>query len=293
MTKSNRLFLMAVLIPVFAEAAVFLIIPILGTISISLMEYNPLAHTVFFRGLENYAKLPSDPDFAIALKNTLVFTLTAVAFNIVISLTIAVLICQMKSNKTRSFFRMIVFLPCMAPMVASAVVWARSILNTKIGLVNQLILFFGGKSIAWTGDADYVMISVIVFTLWADLGYNIILFCAGIDGIPAEIYEAADLDGGNGWQKFRHVTFPLLGRTTTFVILMTLISYFQMFAQFSVLLTKDGPQHSGLVLTSYIYKTAFVYKEMGYAAAISVVLFIIILIVSLVQQQLNKVDWEY
>ena len=133
---------MAVLIPVFAEAAVFLIIPILGTISISLMEYNPLAHTMFFRGLENYAKLPDDPDFAIALKNTLVFTFTAVAINIVIALTIAVLICQMKSNKTRSFFRMIVFLPCMAPMVASAVVWARSILNTKIGLVNQLAAFF-------------------------------------------------------------------------------------------------------------------------------------------------------
>ena len=179
-------------------------------------------------------------------------------------------------------------MPCMAPMVASAVVWGRSIFNTKIGLVNQIIEAFGGEGVAWTGDPHYVMFSVIVFTLWADLGYNIILYSAGIDGIPGEVYEAAELDHAGGWKKFFHITLPLLGRTTTFVILMTLISYFQMFAQFSVLLFKDGPQNSGLVLTSYIYENAFIYKEMGYAAALSVVLFLLILIVSLVQQRINR-----
>ena len=281
------------LIPIFIEAAIFLVIPILGTCGISFMNYNPLSHSAEFVGLDNYKELLDDPDAVIAFKNTIVFTLVAVALNIVISLFIATLICQMRSNKTRSFFRMIVFLPCMAPMVASAVVWGRSILNTKIGLVNQIIEFFGGEGVAWTGDARYVMFSVIVFTLWADLGYNIILFCAGIDGIPGEVYEAADLDGAGGWKKWYNITLPLLGRTTTFVILMTLISYFQMFAQFSVLLFKDGPQNSGLVLTSYIYENAFIYKQMGYAAALSVVLFLLITIVSLVQQRINRVDWEY
>ena len=290
---NNRKFLLLVLIPVFAEALIFLVIPILGTIGISFTDYNPLQHSADFLGFENYKGMLDDPDFVIAFKNTLIFTIVAVGMNIVISLTIAALISQMRSNKTRSFFRMIVFLPCMAPMVASAVVWGRSILNTKIGLVNQIIEALGGHGVAWTGDAHYVMFSVIVFTLWADLGYNIILFSAGIDGIPSDVYEAADLDGSSGWQKFRNITLPLLGRTTTFVVLMTLISYFQMFAQFSVLLFKDGPQHSGLVLTSYIYKTAFVYKEMGYAAAVSVILFLLILIVSVVQQRVNKVDWEY
>lgn len=293
MAKTNRTFLLLVLIPIFIEAMVFLIIPILGTIGISFTDYNPISGHIDFLGIENYKGLMGDEQFVKAFKNTLVFTIVAVLLNIIISLTMATLISQMKSNKTRSFFRMIVFLPCMAPMVASAVVWGRSILNTKIGLVNEIIEFFGGHHIAWTGDVHYVMISVIVFTLWADLGYNIILFSAGIDSIPADVYEAADLDGSTGWQKFRNITLPLLGRTTTFVILMTLISYFQMFAQFSVLLFKDGPQSSGLVLTSYIYKTAFMYKEMGYAAALSVVLFLMILVVSLVQQRLNKVDWEY
>lgn len=293
MLKSNRKFLLLVLVPVFLEAFIFLVIPILGTCGISFMEYNPLSHTAEFIGLENYKELLQDEDAVIAIKNTVIFTVVAVLLNIVISLAIASLISQMRSNKTRSFFRMIVFLPCMAPMVASAVVWGRSILNTKIGLVNQIIEAFGGSGVAWTGDASVVMVSVIIFTLWADLGYNIILFSAGIDGIPGDVYEAADLDGAGGWKKFINITLPLLGRTTTFVVLMTLISYFQMFAQFSVLLFKNGPQNSGLVLTSYIYQNAFVYKEMGYAAALSVVLFVLILIVSLVQQRINKVDWEY
>ncbi len=293
MTRHNRKFILIVLIPIFIEAIVFLVVPILGTIGISFTDYNPIAHKMDFTGLANYRKLFTDADFVIALKNTLVFTIVAVVLNIIISLTVATMISQLRSNKTRSFFRMIVFLPCIAPMVASAVVWGRSILNTKIGLVNQIIEKLGGRGVAWTGDARYVMISVIIFTLWADLGYNIILFCAGIDGIPSEFYEAASLDGTSSWQRFRHITLPLLGRTTTFVVLMTLISYFQMFAQFSVLLYKDGPQHSGLVLTSYIYKTAFVYKEMGYAAALSFILFLLILVVSLIQQRVNKVDWEY
>ena len=293
MLNTSRKFLLLVLIPIFIEAIIFLVIPILGTCGISFMDYNPLNHSADFVGLDNYKEMLHDPDALIAFKNTIIFTVVAVFLNIIISLFIATLISQMRSNKTRSFFRMIVFLPCMAPMVASAVVWGRSILNTKIGLINQIIEHLGGDGVAWTGDARYVMISVIVFTLWADLGYNIILFSAGIDGIPAEVYEAADLDGAGGWKKWYNITLPLLGRTTTFVILMTLISYFQMFAQFSVLLFKDGPQNSGLVLTSYIYENAFVYKEMGYAAALSVVLFLLITIVSLVQQRVNKVDWEY
>ena len=271
--KTSRTFLLLILIPIFIEALVFLIIPILGTLGISFLDYNPLNHSADFVGLDNYRELLDDPD--------------------AVKVAVATLISQMKSNKTRSFFRMIVFLPCMAPMVASAVVWGRSIFNTKIGLVNQIIEAFGGEGVAWTGDAHYVMFSVIVFTLWADLGYNIILYSAGIDGIPGEVYEAAELDHAGGWNKFFHITLPLLGRTTTFVILMTLISYFQMFAQFSVLLFKDGPQNSGLVLTSYIYENAFVYKEMGYASALSVVLFLLILIVSVVQQRVNRVDWEY
>lgn len=293
MKKGNRKFLLIVLIPAFAQVVVFLLLPILGTATVSFLEYNPLQSANRFVGMSNYAALLQDESFFIALKNTLVFTFVTVALNIVISLMTATLICQLKSNKTRSFFRMIVFLPCMAPLVASSVVWARSIYQTKGGMANAILELFGAQAISWIGDARFLMISVIIFTIWADIGYNIILFSAGIDGIPQELFQAAALDGAGRWRLFRYVTLPLLGRTMTFVTLMTLISHFQMFAQFNVLALKDGPQSSGLVLTSDIYKTAFVYKEMGYAAAISMALFVIILLVMIVQQRLAKVDWEY
>jgi len=293
MKNNNKKFILLAIIPAFIIVTIFMVIPIFGTFIISFMDYSPLRGTNFFTGLSNYTKLFSDEYFWIATKNTLVFTFVAVAINIVLSLAIATFISQLKSNKTRSFFRMMCFLPCIAPMVASSVVWLRTVFPQKTGLLNAIITGLGFPAINFTGDANYLMMSVIIFTLWADLGYNIILFCAGIDGIPTDLYEASKLDGVSRWKQFTKITLPLLGRTMAFVTLMTLISYFQMFAQFEVLAVKGGPQQSGLVLTSYIYKTAFVYKEMGYAAAISVALFVIIVIVSIVQRRLNKVDWEY
>lgn len=293
MKKSNRKFILAVLIPAFIEVTIFMVIPILGTFGISFLDYSPLRNTNDFVGFENYKKLFSDQTFFISLKNTIVFTVVAVVLNIIISLGLATMISQLKSNKTRSFFRMMSFLPCIAPMVASSVVWSRTIFQTRGGLLNALISTFGGSPVGWLADAKYLMISVIIFTLWADVGYNTILFCAGIDGIPKDVYEASNLDGASRWKTFTKITLPLLGRTMTFVVLMTLISYFQMFAQFDILALNGGPQSSGLVLTSYIYKTAFKYKEMGYAAAISMALFVIILIVSLIEKKFDKIDWEY
>jgi multiple sugar transport system permease protein len=285
---------MLILIPAFIHLAVFMLLPILGNGVVSFMEYNPLRSDNAFIGFDNYIKLLGDGVFYKSLFNTLIFVLATVTLNIVLSLTIAALISQLKSNKTRSLFRMIAFLPCIAPMVAASVVWQRSIYPTDNGLLNMVIKTFGGNSVNWLGSSDYLMISVVIFTLWADIGYNIILFSAGIDGIPHELYQASDIDGAGRWRQFKSITLPLLGRTFAFVVIMTLISHFQMFAQFNVLAYKGiGPQQSGLVLTSYIYKMAFEHKEMGYASAISMALFIIILVITLIQQRLSKVDWEY
>ncbi|HWS41923.1 MAG TPA: sugar ABC transporter permease [Pseudoflavonifractor sp.] len=290
--KSKK-FVLLILIPVFLHILVFMLIPILGSGVISFMDYNPLRGQNLFVGLDNYIKLLGDGVYWKALTNTLVFVAVTVTVNILLSLTLAALISQFKSNKTRSFFRMITFLPCIAPLVASSVVWGRSIYPTSSGLLNLIVTKLGGSAVNWLGDASYLMVSVVIFTVWADIGYNTILFSAGMDGIPSELYEAGCLDGTGRWRQFRSITFPLLGRTFMFVLLMTLISHFQMFAQFNVLALKNGPQNSGLVLTSYIYKAAFEYKDMGYASAISMTLFVIILIITLVQQKLGKVDWEY
>lgn len=290
--KNNKIVLV-VLIPVFLQVGIFTILPIVGGFVISFMDYNPLREDNTFIMFDNYRILFSDTTFFQALTNTLLFVLITVTANMILSLMLAQLITAFQSNKTRSFFRMVFFLPCIAPMVATSVVWARSIYSVRNGLLNIFFNLFGSLGANWLGDPHTILGSIIIFTLWADIGYNIILFSAGMDGIPAEFYEACKIDGANSFQRFFRITLPLLGRTFAFVTIMTLISHFNMFAQFSEMVAKSSPQNAGLVLTSYIYKTAFEYKNLGYASAISMALFVIIMIITLVQQRLNRVDWEY
>ncbi len=281
------------MLPAMAHMCIFIIAPIIIGLVISFFHYNPLSSDNYFVGFDNFATLVKDDEFLIALKNTFVFVLVTVCLNIIMSLLIAQCISWFKSNKVRSLFRMIFFLPCIASQAATAVVFSRSIFPTTTGFLNVILNAVGLPSVNWLGDPKVVMISLIIYSIWMDVGYNIILFSAGIDGIPAYVYEAADLDGASEWVKFRKITWPLLGRSFQFVIVQTLISHFQMFTQFAVLILKDGPQNSGLVLSRYIYKTAFEYKDMGYASAISLVLFVIIMILSLIEQKRSQVDWEY
>ena len=279
--------------PSMAHMCIFIIAPIIIGLVISFFHYNPLSSDNYFVGLENFARLAGDDEFLIALRNTFIFVLVTVCLNIFTALLIAQCISWFKSNKVRSLFRMIFFLPCIASQAATAVVFSRSIYPTTTGFLNVILNAIGLPSVNWLGDPKVVMISLIIYTIWMDVGYNIILFSAGIDGIPAYVYEAADLDGASEWVKFRKITWPLLGRSFQFVIVQTLISHFQMFTQFAVLILKDGPKNLGLVLSRYIYKTAFEYKDMGYASAISLVLFVIIMILSLIEQKKSQVDWEY
>lgn len=289
----NKKFVTAVMVPSFIHMLIFIVIPIIIGLVISFYDYNPLSSTNSFIGFQNYVRLLSDEDFKIAFLNTFQFTFVTVALNIILALFFATIISQFHSNTTRIFFRMVFFLPCIAPMVATAIVFNRSIYPTTTGLLNMIRNAIGLSSVNWLGDPSKAMSAVIAYTIWVDVGYNTILFSAGIDGIPAQLYEAAELDGASEWKKFTKITFPLLGRTFQFVIVQTLISHFQMFAQFAVLLYKDGPNNSGLVLSRYIYKMAFEYKDMGYASAVSMVLFIVILIISVIEQKMTKVDWEY
>ncbi|QRG86275.1 carbohydrate ABC transporter permease [Bulleidia sp. zg-1006] len=289
----NKKFIYSVIIPTVVFMFIFIVIPIGIGLAISFFNYNPLRDNNAFVGFENFVKLLKDKEFLVAMKNTFVFVFGTVFLNICLSLALAYFISRFKSNKVRSLFRMIFFLPCIAPVVATSVVFSRSIFPTDTGLLNMGLNALGLGSVNWLGDPNVLMISVIVYTLWVDVGYNIILFSAGMDGIPNHIYEASDLDNTSEFRKFFKITLPLLGRTFQFVLVQTLISHFQMFAQFSVLILKDGSKNSGLVLSRYIYKTAFEHKDMGYASAVSLVLFIIIMILSFIEQKKTQVDWEY
>lgn len=236
--------------------------------------------------------------FLISLKNTVFFVVVTVTLNIVLTLLIAQVISSMRSNKTRSFLRVVFFMPVVAPLAASSLVWKQMYAN-KYGLFNNILRHFGLPAQNWLGDPAWLLPAIILFTLWADIGYNIVIFSAGLDGIPQDFIEAAAIDGAGPVKRFFSITLPLLGRTTAFVITMTLISHFQMFAQFEILGRSSanpnggGPNNVGMVLTLDIYKEAFKYKDMGYASAIAFVLFLIIMIVTAISQRLNRVDWGY
>jgi multiple sugar transport system permease protein/raffinose/stachyose/melibiose transport system permease protein len=295
--KNNR-FVYTILTPIFICMIVFTLLPILIGLGISLFDYNPLAVSSPFIGLENFKKLASDGVFLIALKNTVIFVLVTVSLNIVLALLIAQAISSMRSNRTRSFTRMIFFMPIVAPLAASSLVWKVMYAN-KYGLFNNILGHLGLPAHNWLGDPAWLLPSIILFTLWADIGYNIIIFSAGMDGIPHDFIEAAAIDGAGPVRRFFFITLPLLGRTTAFIVTMTLISHFQMFAQFEIMGRSagspggGGPNNVGMVLTLEIYKEAFKYKNMGYASAIALVLFLIILIVTVISQRISRSDWRY
>ncbi len=282
-----------VLAPMVALLVVFTIIPIIGSFVIAFFDYNPLRETGnVFVGLKNFQSLLTDELFHQALWNTFYYVFVMVGVNIVFTVVVAQLLCTLRSNAWRSVSRTAFFMPCVAPLSAVAIVWSRSLFVTKGGL-NMLLGLIGIAPVNWIGQASTLMPSLIIMSLWADVGYNIVLFIAGIQGIPMDYTEAAMIDGAGPIRRFLSVTLPLLARTMAFVLAMTFISQFQAFAQFSIIAKDGGVGRAGLVLSTHIYNEGFKVKDMGYASAISIALFAIIMVVTWLQQSLNRVDWGY
>lgn len=279
-----------VLIPILVLMTVFIIVPIIGSFGISFMDYNPLrtSGNNSFIGLTNFKKLFTDTLFQKALVNTFLYVGIFLAVNMAFTLTVGQILAVLRSGKWRSVFRVAFFLPCVAPLTAVAVVWGRSILQSKGGLLNMML----GTKINWL-DADHLMLSMIVLSLWADVGYNIILFTSGIEGIPRSYYEAAEIDGCGPIRRFFQITFPLLNRTFVYVLITTVVSQFQAFAQFAVMAKKGGAGYSAYLLAPFIYDTGFELKNMGYACAVSMVLFLILLICTLIERRVTRADWGY
>ena len=207
---------------------IFVIFPVIYGIGISLFDYNPLNATNTFLGLENYKKLLQDDVFWKAVKNTIFFCVVAVALNIIITLFLAKIISVIPNKILRNVFRTILFIPCIAPMVGTSLIWKYGILATNGGVLNTILKWFGISPTNWFMTTTPMMMLIIVYTLWADLGYNVILFTAGMDNVPEEFEEAAILDGANAVQRFFRVKLPLMKRTFAFVSIMTMANYFQM-----------------------------------------------------------------
>jgi len=288
---SERRFIAFSLTPILILFLVFSVIPIVIGTLLMFFDYSPLSSSLPFAGLKHIRALLSDPTFFKSLGVTFLFVVIAIPANIVLTLLIAAGINKIRAGFWKNTFRTMFFLPAVAPLAGSAVIWT-TMFNADSGIINMALRTVGLPTFNWLTDPSTALLSIIIMTLWADIGYNIVLFMAGLDSIPESLYEAAELDGASRWQAFRNITLPMLSRTLLFVFIMTSISYFQMFPQFQIM-TRGGPLYQTYVLALDIYDQAFTYMNMSYASAMAFVMLLIILILTLFQMRIGRSQWEH
>jgi len=271
------------LLPNLIGFLMFLLIPLVASFIFSFTKWN-LMSPIQWVGFANYIELFKDETFLKSLWNTIYYTLGTVPIGVIISLFLAVALNQ--RIKGIKIFRAAYFLPVIGSFVAAALVWSW-MYNPEFGLLNYLLSVIGIKGPGWLTSLNWAMPSIIITTIWKGLGFNMLLFLAGLQGIPQSYYEAADIDGAKWFSKFLHITIPLLSHTTLFVVIISTINSFQGF-DLIYMMTNGGPARSTSVLVFYLYQNAFKYFRMGYASAIAYVLFFLILIFAIVQFWLQK-----
>lgn len=257
---------------------IFFLIPLLWGIIGSFHDWNPILNVTKFIGFENYKKIFMSPIFKTSAINSLIFTTVAVVFRTVLGLLLAVGLLSI--TKYRDWVRSFYFLPVIMPIVAVSLVW-KWIYNPRIGLLNTILLAFGIAGPNWLADTALALPSVLAMVVWKDVGYAIIIFIAGLLNIPKVYYDAANVDGASSRQQFFYITLPLINPTVIFIVITSLISYFQSFVQIFIM-TKGGPGGATSVISYLIFQEAFKKYRFGYASALSVILFIIILIITLI-----------
>lgn len=265
--------------PNFIGFAIFTFGPIIFALFLSFFEWdgsNPMEYI----GLDNFIRMWKDTRVRTAFINTILYALGSVPLTLVCSLGLAVVLNQ--KIKGRNFFRTISFFPYVASLVAVAAVW-NMIFSPTNGPINEILRALGvADPPRWAADKDWAMITVIFFSVWKQMGYYMVIFLAGLQGISEELYEAAELDGANTWQKFRNVTIPQLQPITFFVLMMLTINSFKVY-DIIYMITQGGPGTSTLVLVYEIYNTAFRNWDLGYSSAISILLFLLVLVVTVLQ----------
>jgi len=226
-------------------------------------------------GFGNFTRLMNDPMFYKSLYNTFWYAIISVPLGIGCSLGIAMLLNNPIS--AIGFYRTVYFIPVITSINAVAIVWNLIYHpDANVGLLNKVLDIFGVSPQTWLQDARLALLCIIVMSVWKGLGYNVIIFLAGLQNIPKHLYEAARIDGATNWQQFRHITWPMLSPTTFFVFVMSTIGSFQVFSQVYMMTPRGGPLKSTLVVVFYLYQKAFEKFEFGYALAIAFVLFVMI-----------------
>jgi len=269
--------------PTFILFIIFFLLPLMYSFSLTLVEWNGFSANKTFVGLSNYINLFGDDDFLNALKNTFIYTIVAVPLSVSISLVLSYLL----DDKVKGFqiLKGIFFLPHIVSLVAVGVVWSWIFLPDKYGLLNSILSVFGVPIKRWLADPNLSMLSLIIIGVWKSMGYNMIIFIAGLLGISPSLYEAATIDGAKNYQSFFHITLPMLKPTIFFVMVSsTIYSLFQIFDIVKIT-TNGGPVGSTEMLVTYLYKVGFERYEMGYASAVAFVLFALAVVITIVQRK--------
>ncbi len=271
--------------PATLAFAAFVLVPTLAVGVLSLTDYELGLPTLRFVGLDNFAELLSDRGFATSVRNTAMFVAFVTPASIGVGLALALLI---EANvRGRALFRAAFFLPVVSLIVAMATAW-QYLLHPTIGPVNAALRMLGIAGPNWLGSSDWVLVSLAFISIWENAGFNLVLILAGLTAIPRELYAASEIDGvRSAWERFRLVTWPLLGPTMLFVVLITTIRAIRTFDTVATL-TQGGPNKASELIVYTIYQEGFTFLRMGYAAAMTVVFLAVVLALMLVQQRLME-----
>ncbi|MCX7520892.1 sugar ABC transporter permease [Microbacterium sp. STN6] len=272
------------ILPNFLGFALFTLIPVIAAFVLAFMHwdaYNPPT----WAGIDNFVRLVGDSNFHVAFTNTVLYALGHVPLTLALSLGLALLLNQ--KLKGIAFFRVAIFFPYITSLVAIAIVW-NMLFDPINGPINQFLHMIGiANAPGWTASTGWALPAVIITSVWRDMGYYMVLFLAGLQAIPSEYYEAAEVDGAGRWQKFWNVTLPSLRPTTFLVLVLLSVSSFKVFDLIFVM-TQGGPGRATLVLSQLIYQDGILNGQFGYSSAISLVLFLIVLVVTVFQFKIQQ-----
>lgn len=263
------------MLPVILGLLLFYLGPMLASLYFSFTDYDMLSAAEWV-GLENYRALTDDDIFWKSLRVTVLYSAVSVPMVLVLALGLALLLNQKVKGVT--FFRTIYYLPTVMSGVAVATLW-KWIFNTDYGILNLLLDKVGIRGPAWLVDESWAIWALILTSAWT-VGGSMLIFLAGLQSIPADLYEAAEIDGAGSWNRFRNITVPLLSHVTFFNLILGIIGALQVFTE-GFVLTGGGPNNSTLLLSIYLYRNAFEYLKMGYASALAWVMFLIVLLLTL------------
>ncbi len=281
--------------PVVLLFVIFVLGPLFASLYWSFTDYNGI-HAPKWVGMANYKNIFfNDPRFWKSMKNTIFYMLGVIPPGVIISLFLAMAVDQ--HIRFKNFFRVIYFIPSVTSVIALSVIWKWLFAGEKYGLINYFLIQIGLKPIDWLMSPVWTLPAIMIMSIWAGIGYNMILFLAGLQTIPTTVYEAADIDGANLWEKFWHITLPLLKPTMVFVVIMGFIASFQVFERIYIMTESEfgigGVLDSALTVVAYLYDMGFRKFQMGYASALGYIVFVVVFIITLINIKFVKTKVEY